>query len=75
MIFSIAEMISDLSQVMTLLPGDVLFTGTPEGVIMGREQKDWLQPGDEVVCEIESLGRLENKIGLWQNIKLMNNIS
>jgi 2-keto-4-pentenoate hydratase/2-oxohepta-3-ene-1,7-dioic acid hydratase in catechol pathway len=62
MIFSIAEMISDLSQVMTLEAGDVLFTGTPEGVIVGRPQKDWLQPGDEVVCEVEGIGRLVNRL-------------
>jgi 2-keto-4-pentenoate hydratase/2-oxohepta-3-ene-1,7-dioic acid hydratase in catechol pathway len=63
MIFPIAEMISDLSQVMTLEVGDVLFTGTPEGVIVGREQKDWLQPGDEIVCEVEGIGRLVNRLG------------
>jgi 2-keto-4-pentenoate hydratase/2-oxohepta-3-ene-1,7-dioic acid hydratase in catechol pathway len=62
MIFPIAEMISDLSQVMTLEAGDVLFTGTPEGVIVGREQKDWLQPGDEIVCEVEGIGRLVNRL-------------
>lgn len=64
MIFSIAEMISDLSQVMTLEPGDVIFTGTPEGVIMGypKEERVWLKPGDEVVCEVEGLGRLVNRI-------------
>jgi 2-keto-4-pentenoate hydratase/2-oxohepta-3-ene-1,7-dioic acid hydratase in catechol pathway len=63
MIFPIAKMISDLSQVMTLEAGDVLFTGTPEGVIVGREEKDWLQPGDEIVCEVEGLGRLVNRLG------------
>lgn len=64
MIFSIAEMISDLSQVMTLEPGDVIFTGTPEGVIMGypEEERVWLKPGDEVVCEVEGLGRLVNRL-------------
>jgi 2-keto-4-pentenoate hydratase/2-oxohepta-3-ene-1,7-dioic acid hydratase in catechol pathway len=66
MIFPIAEMISDLSNVMTLEAGDVLFTGTPEGVIIGREQKDWLQAGDEVVCEVQGVGRLSNKVGVWQ---------
>jgi 2-keto-4-pentenoate hydratase/2-oxohepta-3-ene-1,7-dioic acid hydratase in catechol pathway len=61
MIFSVAELISDLSQVMTLEPGDVIFTGTPEGVILGMETKRWLTPGDEVVCEVEGLGRLVNR--------------
>ncbi|WP_100011603.1 fumarylacetoacetate hydrolase family protein [Lentibacillus sediminis] len=62
MIFTVAEMISDLSKIMTLEPGDVLFTGTPEGVIVGMEEKNWLKPGDEIVCEIEKVGRLVNRI-------------
>lgn len=62
MIFSIAEMISDLSQTMTLEPGDVIFTGTPEGVILGMKEKVWLKPGDEMVCEVEGLGKLVNRI-------------
>jgi 2-keto-4-pentenoate hydratase/2-oxohepta-3-ene-1,7-dioic acid hydratase in catechol pathway len=62
MIFSVAELISDLSQVMALEPGDVIYTGTPEGVILGMEHKRWLQPGDEVVCEVEGLGRLVNRL-------------
>ena len=60
MIFSVAEIISDLSKIMTLEPGDVIYTGTPEGVILGMDKKNWLKPGDQVVCEVESLGRLEN---------------
>ncbi|MDQ0219780.1 FAA hydrolase family protein [Peribacillus cavernae] len=62
MIFPIAELISDLSQAMTLEAGDVIFTGTPEGVIVGMEEKKWLQPGDEIVCEVEGLGRLVNRL-------------
>lgn len=62
MIFSVAEIISDLSQIMTLEPGDIIFTGTPEGVILGMEKKDWLKPGDKVVCEVEGLGTLENTL-------------
>jgi 2-keto-4-pentenoate hydratase/2-oxohepta-3-ene-1,7-dioic acid hydratase in catechol pathway len=58
MVFSVAELVSDLSQVMTLEPGDVVYTGTPEGVILGMAEQVWLQPGDEVVCEVEGLGRL-----------------
>lgn len=63
MIFPVAQMISDLSKVMTLEPGDVILTGTPEGVILGMEEKNWLKAGDEVVCEIEGLGRLVNRLG------------
>ena len=58
MIFSVADLISDLSQVMTLEPGDLVYTGTPEGVILGMADQVWLQPGDEVVCEVQGLGRL-----------------
>ncbi|MGY1605271.1 fumarylacetoacetate hydrolase family protein [Geodermatophilus sp. SYSU D00815] len=58
MVFGVAELVSDLSQVMTLEPGDVVYTGTPEGVILGMPEQVWLRPGDEVVCEIAGLGRL-----------------
>ncbi|MGY2065997.1 fumarylacetoacetate hydrolase family protein [Blastococcus sp. SYSU DS0619] len=58
MVFGVAELVSDLSQIMTLEPGDVVYTGTPEGVILGMADQVWLRPGDEVVCEIEGLGRL-----------------
>ncbi|WP_409304857.1 fumarylacetoacetate hydrolase family protein [Peribacillus sp. SCS-155] len=58
MIFPVARLISDLSQIMTLEPGDIIYTGTPEGVILGMQEKNWLKPGDEVVCEVEGLGRL-----------------
>jgi 2-keto-4-pentenoate hydratase/2-oxohepta-3-ene-1,7-dioic acid hydratase in catechol pathway len=58
MVFSVAELVSDLSQIMTLEPGDLIFTGTPEGVILGMTEQDWLQPGDQVTCEVGGLGRL-----------------
>jgi 2-keto-4-pentenoate hydratase/2-oxohepta-3-ene-1,7-dioic acid hydratase in catechol pathway len=60
MIFSVAEIISYASQYMTLFPGDVILTGTPEGVIFGKEIKSYMKPGDTYVVEIERLGRLEN---------------
>ena len=51
MIFDCATIISYLSQYMTLKPGDLIFTGTPEGVIVGypEEQQQWLKSGDEVL--------------------------
>lgn len=55
LVTGIAELIEYLSGFMTLGPGDVILTGTPEGVVD-------VQPGDEVVCEIEGLGRLVNTI-------------
>jgi 2-keto-4-pentenoate hydratase/2-oxohepta-3-ene-1,7-dioic acid hydratase in catechol pathway len=58
MVFSVAALVADLSQIMTLEPGDLIFTGTPEGVILGMAEKTWLKPGDQVVCEVGGLGRL-----------------
>jgi 2-keto-4-pentenoate hydratase/2-oxohepta-3-ene-1,7-dioic acid hydratase in catechol pathway len=59
MIFSVAEIISYASRYMTLEAGDLIITGTPEGVILGTpEPRTWLKPGDEVVVEVQGLGRL-----------------
>jgi len=62
MIFSVAESISYISQYMTLKPGDVISTGTPEGVVYGMKEKKWLKPGDEVVVEVEGLGKCINRM-------------
>lgn len=64
MIFHVDEIISFISSLMTLEPGDVILTGTPEGVVMGYppEMQIYLQPGDEVTIEIESLGSLTNRV-------------
>lgn len=56
MIFSVAEIISYLSRFMRLVPGDLIATGTPEGVAMGMEPPQWLQPGDEVNLGFVGLG-------------------
>lgn len=57
MIFSVAEIVSHLSQLMTLHPGDVISTGTPPGVGMGiKPEAVYLQPGDQVELWIEGLG-------------------
>lgn len=58
MVFGVAELVSFISQTMTLDPGDVIATGTPPGVGMARTPPWFLRPGDEVVVEIERLGRL-----------------
>jgi 2-keto-4-pentenoate hydratase/2-oxohepta-3-ene-1,7-dioic acid hydratase in catechol pathway len=60
MIFSVAEIISYISQYITLEAGDVISTGTPEGVISGMKHKVWLKAGDEVTVEVEKLGKLTN---------------
>jgi 2-keto-4-pentenoate hydratase/2-oxohepta-3-ene-1,7-dioic acid hydratase in catechol pathway len=62
MIFSVAYLVSYLSQYITLEPGDVIATGTPEGVVFGMQEKQWLKPGDEVSIEIAGLGRLINSM-------------
>lgn len=62
MIFSPAQIIADLSRHFTLQPGDLIFTGTPQGVMHGypADQKSWLKPGDRVTVSIEGIGTLEN---------------
>jgi len=62
MIFSCEELISYISNYMTLKPGDLIMTGTPEGVILGKpiEERVYLQPGDQVTVEVEKLGALTN---------------
>jgi len=62
MIFSVAEIVSFLSQGMTLEPGDIIITGTPPGVGMARDPQLWMKPGDEVSIEIEGLGTLTNPV-------------
>jgi 2-keto-4-pentenoate hydratase/2-oxohepta-3-ene-1,7-dioic acid hydratase in catechol pathway len=60
MVFTVAEVISYASQYMTLKPGDVILTGTPEGVILGMKEKVWIKPGDAVSIEVGGLGTLIN---------------
>ena len=62
MIFDCPTIVSYISQYMTLKPGDLIFTGTPGGVILGmpKEKQRWLRAGDEVRVTIEALGTLTN---------------
>ena len=63
MIFDVSALVSYLSQFMTLLPGDVISTGTPAGVALGmRPAPVYLQPGDEVELGIDGLGRSRQKV-------------
>lgn len=57
MIFSVARLVSHLSQTITLMPGDLIVTGTPPGVGMGRNPQVWLKNGDVVEVVIEKLAR------------------
>ena len=62
MIFDCATLVSYLSEHMTLKPGDIIFSGTPEGVILGypEDQQVWLKSGDEVQVSVENIGTLVN---------------
>ncbi len=62
MIFDVATLVEFLSGSTTLLPGTVIFTGTPEGVGMARTPPLWLQPGDSVTIAIEGIGELTNPV-------------
>ena len=62
MIFGLAELVSFISQTITLQPGDLIATGTPEGVGMGSNPPRYLNPGDEVVVEIEGVGSIRNRV-------------
>ena len=63
LIHSIPSLVAYLSMLMTLEPGDLVSTGTPAGVGSVRKPRVWLQPGDQVVIESPTLGRLANRIG------------
>jgi len=62
LIFSIPQLLSQLSGLMTLEPGDIVSTGTPEGVGMGRKPRVWLGDGDEIAIESPTLGKLITRI-------------
>jgi len=61
-IFSIANVIAVLSQGMQLEAGDIIATGTPEGVGYARTPPEYLMPGDVVECEVEGIGKIANRI-------------
>lgn len=62
MIKKIPALIAELSRGITLVPGDIIATGTPSGVGMGFEPPRFLKKGDKVSCEIEKIGTLTNYI-------------
>ena len=64
LIFSIPALLSHLSELMTLEAGDIVSTGTPEGVGSVREPRVWLADGDEIVIESPTLGRLKTRIAV-----------
>jgi 2,4-diketo-3-deoxy-L-fuconate hydrolase len=62
MIFPVARLIEELSLAMTLLPGDMLLTGTPEGVGYARTPPEYLSPGDEVTVALPDIGKITNRV-------------
>ena len=62
LIFSIPTLLAHLSRLMTLRPGDIVATGTPEGVGGARQPRVWLQDGDELIVSSPTLGQLETRI-------------
>jgi len=62
LIFSVPQLVSRLSTLMTLEPGDLISTGTPSGVGMSRDPRIWLEPGDEIVISSPTLGELRTTI-------------
>lgn len=61
LIFKLPQLIAHLSAIVPLEPGDVISTGTPAGVGLGREPKRWLKAGEEIVVRIEGIGELRNR--------------
>jgi 2-keto-4-pentenoate hydratase/2-oxohepta-3-ene-1,7-dioic acid hydratase in catechol pathway len=62
MLFKIPTLIADISSGMTLEPGDVIATGTPEGVGAGRDPQEFMWPGDVIECGVEGIGTLRNPV-------------
>lgn len=65
MIFSISRIISDVSQYVELQPGDVITTGTPQGVGLGMKPERYLKAGDRMVLGIQGLGEQHQNVGSW----------
>ena len=61
LVFGPAELVADLSQIITLEPGDLIATGTPSGVGAARTPPEWLGDGTEMVTSIEGIGELRNR--------------
>jgi 2-keto-4-pentenoate hydratase/2-oxohepta-3-ene-1,7-dioic acid hydratase in catechol pathway len=66
LIFGVRKIVSFVSEYMTLLPGDVIMTGTPPGVGAGKKPQRWLKPGDVMEVGIEGLGTQTQKVVAWE---------
>jgi 2-keto-4-pentenoate hydratase/2-oxohepta-3-ene-1,7-dioic acid hydratase in catechol pathway len=65
LIFDIPYLIEFITRVFTLLPGDILLTGTPHGVGVFRNPQELLKPGDTITVDVEHLGTLTNPVLAW----------
>ena len=65
MVFGVAHLVSYVSRFMTLMPGDIIATGTPPGVGMGRKPQQFLKPGDVVTLGIAGLGEQRSRVAAW----------
>jgi 2-keto-4-pentenoate hydratase/2-oxohepta-3-ene-1,7-dioic acid hydratase in catechol pathway len=68
MLWTIVELVSLISQSITLEPGDVIATGTPAGVGVFRDPPVYLEPGDRVRCEVEGIGSVDNPVVEWAEV-------
>ena len=62
LIYDVWQQIAYLSTAFTLEPGDLIATGTPQGVGVARQPPVFLQPGDVVRCEVDAIGAIENRV-------------
>ncbi|HCB1500558.1 TPA: fumarylacetoacetate hydrolase family protein [Klebsiella michiganensis] len=62
MLFKVPTLIADISKGITLEPGDIIATGTPEGVGAGRSPQEWVWPGDVIDAEVEFIGKLRHPV-------------
>jgi 2-keto-4-pentenoate hydratase/2-oxohepta-3-ene-1,7-dioic acid hydratase in catechol pathway len=67
MIFTVAKLVSDMSQYVRLMPGDIVTTGTPPGVGLGMKPPQYLKPGDRMRLGIEGLGVQEQRVVAWSD--------
>ena len=66
MIFGVKTLVSHVSQFMTLDPGDVITTGTPPGVALGRKPPNYLRAGDTISCGVQGLGQQASRVVAWK---------
>jgi 2,4-didehydro-3-deoxy-L-rhamnonate hydrolase len=75
LVFSVPELIAYLSSIVTLLPGDLIFTGTPEGVGLGRTPPSYLVDGDNIVTTIEGIGSMRHDMYVPEHLNQPHSLS